>query len=101
MRNNSSIAWPLTQQLKKDAFHWNSEADDAFLALKNAMTSLPVLALPDFSKDFVIETEASGFGLGEVLMQEGRLVAFYSQKFNLLLAPGMSTNENLWLLSLL
>ena len=64
MQNYSSIAWPLTQQLKKDAFHWNAEADDAFLALKNAMTNPPAIALLDFSKEFVIETNASSFFAG-------------------------------------
>ena len=49
VRNYSSLAWPLTQQLKKDVFHWNEEANLAFQKLKRVMNSLPVLALPDFS----------------------------------------------------
>ena len=49
VRNYSSLAWPPTQQLKKDAFHWDEEADRVFQRLKKVMTSLPVLALPDFS----------------------------------------------------
>ena len=52
--NYSQIAWPLTQQLKKDAFLWNEEATHAFEQLKEAMVSLPMLALPDFSKAFII-----------------------------------------------
>ncbi|XP_024021342.1 uncharacterized protein LOC112091557 [Morus notabilis] len=43
------IAWSLTQQLKKDAFAWNSEAEEVFQCLKKAITEIPVLALPDFS----------------------------------------------------
>ena len=78
VRNYSSLAWPFTQQLKKYAFHWNEEANLAFQKLKRVMTSLPVLALPDFSQEFVIETDASGLGLRAVLMQQGRPVAFYS-----------------------
>lgn len=44
------ISFPLTQLLKKDAFLWNKEADDAFEKLKAAMSSTLVICLPDFSK---------------------------------------------------
>ena len=67
MRNYNALAWPLMQQLKKDAFHRNSEANHAFQTLKKTMTNLLVLALLDFSKEFVIEVDASGLGLGAVL----------------------------------
>ena len=74
-----AIAAALIQQLKKDAFHWNAEAEIAFQRLKQAMTEVPVLALPDFSKSFIIETDASGNGLGTVLTQREGPIAYFSQ----------------------
>ena len=62
---------------KKTLCLWNMEAQQAFDALKVAMTSVPVLALPDFSITFIVETDASGSRLGVILMQEGCPHCFY------------------------
>ena len=74
-----AIAKPFTNLLKKDSFHWNDKALEAFTKLKESVTQPPMLALPDFSRPFIIECDASGKGLGAVLMQDQSPIAFHSQ----------------------
>jgi hypothetical protein len=81
VQNYGSIAAPLTQLLKKNSFSWGEEAAVAFEHLKKAVTTPLVLALPDFSKPFVIECDACGKGIGVVLMQNHHPIAYFSQAF--------------------
>lgn len=78
VKKYGEIATPLTQLLKKDAFAWNSMATEEFELLKKAMVTLPVLALPDFSLPFTIETYASKTRFGAVLIQRQRPIAYSS-----------------------
>lgn len=81
IHNFGSIAAPLTQLLKKDSFQWNDSATTAFNALKTALTAAPVLQLPDFSQEFIVECDASGTGFGAVLHQGQGPMAFFSKQF--------------------
>jgi hypothetical protein len=59
------------------------EAQDHPLAeLKRLLTFAPLLTLPDFSKQFEVESDASGIGIGGILMQEGRPIAYCSEKLS-------------------
>jgi hypothetical protein len=81
IRDFGSIATPLTCLLRKEAFVWTAEADKAFAALKRALSSAPVLQMPDFARQFVVDCDASGTGFGGVLHQGGGPLAFFSRPF--------------------
>ena len=69
----------MTRLLQKDEkFVWTLECEEAFHKLRTLLTSAPVLAQPHIEKPFVVFCDASGIGLGCVLMQEGRLIAYAS-----------------------
>lgn len=93
MKNFDLICKPLTNLLKKGVlFIWTSETEASFQALKQLLISSPVLALPDFSKTFVLETDASDKGIGAVLHQDGHPIAFVSRALGPK-AQGLSTYE--------
>ncbi|PNY14541.1 hypothetical protein L195_g011223 [Trifolium pratense] len=80
IKSYAKIASLLTDLHKKAAYEWNDNAELAFQQLKTAITSVPVLALPNFHKPFILETDASGVGIGAVLHQEGHPNANFSKK---------------------
>jgi hypothetical protein len=80
IRRNGVIVSPLTAILK-NCFYWTPTATKAFLNLKKAVTSPPILHLPDLTKVFTVECDASGTGIEVVRMQEGQPIAFFSQAF--------------------
>ena len=69
VRDFSSIAAPLHELTKKDvSFAWTDSQEVAFNTLKDKLTQAPLLQLPDFNKVFELECDASGIGLGAILL---------------------------------
>ena len=78
----STIMSPITDCMKQGEFVWTKAAAKAFNEVKQKMTEAPVMRLPDFTKPFEVECDASGIGIGGVLSQERHLIAYFSEKLN-------------------
>ena len=77
----SKIVAPLTHLTRKDQpFAWTYKCEESFQELKKRFTSAPVLVIPDTSKSFEVYCDASYQGLGSVLMQEKKVVAYASRQ---------------------
>jgi hypothetical protein len=67
----------MTQLLEKEAkFKWSPQCEEVFLTLKKLHTTTPVLTQPDIEKSFDVYCDASGMGIGGVLIQEGHVIAY-------------------------
>jgi hypothetical protein len=73
------ICRPLHDMLKKHSFVWTEEQTTTFNLLKRSLTTALVMALPNFSLPFTLETNACGTGIGAVLMQQGKPIAYFSK----------------------
>ena len=83
IKGYSSIVAPLTSLTgSKVPWEWNTVHQSAFEEVKTALVNAPVLALPDPSKPYTIISDASLHGTGGILMQEGRVIAYISHKFD-------------------
>ncbi|GKB28693.1 putative reverse transcriptase domain-containing protein [Tanacetum coccineum] len=84
IENFSKIAKSLTILTQKcKTFDWGEEQELAFQTLKDKLCNAPVLALPDGPEDFVVYCDASGLGLGCVLMQRGKVIAYASRQLKI------------------
>nr|CAD40007.3 OSJNBb0052B05.10 [Oryza sativa Japonica Group] len=83
IENFSKIAKPMTRLLQKDVkYKWSEECEQSFQELKNRLISAPILILPDPKKGFQVYCDASKLGLGCVLMQDGKVVAYASRQLH-------------------
>ena len=81
MEDFSCIASPLTQLTRKETpFVWSRTCESSFQELKQKLVTVPVLTMPDGSGNFMIYNDASKKGLGCVLMQQGKVVAYASRQ---------------------
>ena len=83
VKDFSSIAAPLNELVKKNVvFKWDDVHEKAFNTLKEKLTNAPLLCLPNFDKAFEVECDASGVGIGAVLMQDSKPIAYFSEKLS-------------------
>lgn len=89
IENFAEITAPLTELLKSgkgNSFRWSEEANVAMDRLKTSLTNAPVLANPDYEQEFIIQADASDYGIGAVLVQgvnsDEKVIAYFSRKLS-------------------
>jgi len=82
VKDFSSIVAPMIEILKGKNFEWNEQAHSAFEEIKKSLTSAPMLELPNFSKVFEVDCDASRVGIGAVFSPEKLPIAYFSVKLN-------------------
>ena len=81
VKDFSKIAAPLTRLTQKNVkFNWTDRCEEHFLLLKELLTSAPVLTLPSGDEGYTVYCDASRVGLGCVLMQNGKVIAYASRQ---------------------
>jgi hypothetical protein len=78
----NTIIAPIRECLKGETFKWTKEAQKSLELLKQKVTEVPILILPYFSKVFEVDCDAYNLRIGGVFSQEGKPVAFFSEKLN-------------------
>ena len=82
IKNFSNIIALVTKCLKGGKFQWNEEAQKSFELLKKKAIETPILVLLDFNRLLEVDCDALGVGIGAMLSQEGKPIAFFSEKLN-------------------
>jgi hypothetical protein len=93
VQHYGALSRALTNLLHQKSFTWTEAAQEAFDKLKQAMVSTPILAFPDFTKEFIVETDACDTGIGAVLSQDGHPIAYFSKGLSIA-NQSLSTYEN-------
>lgn len=77
--NYGTLCKSLTDSLKKDSFKLNEDADKAFVDIKVAMSTTPILALSNYSKQSIVKIYISHYGIWAILMQDDRPITYFSK----------------------
>lgn len=82
VRGYASISALLTDLMRTNSFNWNPKVEAAFLCHKEMLSTTQVLRLPDFNCEFVVEADASKFGIRAIIVQSSQPITFLSKKLS-------------------